>query len=141
MKMIDKELSMAEELDTFVEARQVGQPIELPPDLPLEEWQLADELLGISAVVLPNDQFLDYLVNQTQSAARKSKTSGIPENRITSIGQSLQFATRRSPYPQFRRTPSSWLSTVASMIIDVLIVCLAPASLPQSEQYKRTPND
>ena len=56
--MIDRELYEAEELDMYVEAHQAGQPAELPPDLPLNEWRLADKLLGISAIARPNAQFL-----------------------------------------------------------------------------------
>lgn len=81
--MMDQELYAAEELDTFVDSRQLGQPVEPPPDLPLKEWQLADEFLRISAVVLPNDQFLDDLESQIQSVARKS--TGVSSHKTSPI--------------------------------------------------------
>lgn len=137
--MIDNELYVAEELDTFLEARQVGQPIELPPDLPLEEWQLADKLLGISTNVLPNAQFLDNLENQIQAAARRSKTTGISSDKTNPIGKRRELTDAYSINPQFRGRQPLDMSVAASIVIDSLRIFLAPASFPPSEWHERRP--
>ena len=68
--MIDKELYEAEELDSYIETHQSGQAAQPQLDLPLDEWCLAEKLLGLSAVAQPDDHFLIKLENEIHQTAR-----------------------------------------------------------------------
>lgn len=93
--MFDRELCIAEELDAYVEACQVGQRTECLADLPVDEWCLADKLLRLSAIARPDVQFLAKLEIQIFEAARKSVETIVQKNNKRTYSSPLYLSPVR----------------------------------------------
>jgi len=78
--MFNKELYEAEELDFFVETLRAGRAALSQLDLQKGQWDLAEKLLGISAIAQPDIDFLVNLENQIHETARKPDATIVLEN-------------------------------------------------------------
>jgi hypothetical protein len=124
--MFNKELYEAEELDFFVETLRAGRAALSQLDLQKGQWDLAEKLLGISAIAQPDIDFLVNLENQIHETARKPDATIVLENyNLYTVEHSERSVGRTALFLQSNKTRLLWLPLVASITIILLRLFLA----------------